>query len=76
MFQLNTTSVFVDPNMFTVMDFDGLSTTGPVCHVNVNLAPGIVGASAIARAAPLNPAQVIATAAVAANAANQALIAN
>ena len=70
--KLNTVPVFVDYNMFTVLDFDGLSINGPVCHINTGTASGVVGTGACAGACAatgdisLTPAQIIATAAAAA----------
>ena len=61
--------------MFTVLDFDGLNITGPICHLHTGTALGVVGASATTEVTPLTPAQVITTAAVTANADNQAFIA-
>ena len=60
--------------MYTVMDFDGLST-GPICHINAAITPGVVGAGTATGATPPTVTQLAATAAVNANAANQALIA-
>ena len=57
------------------MYFVGLSIIGPVWHINIGAAPGVIGAGAGAAGAPPNPAYAIAAAAVAVNAANQALIA-
>ena len=73
--KINTAPVFVDCNMFTVLDFDGLNITGPICHLHTGTALGVVGASATTEVTPLTPAQVITTAAVTANADNQAFIA-
>ena len=57
------------------MDFDGISLTGPVCHIRTSTAPGVVGAGAATGAAPLTQAQVVVAAtAVTANADNQVLI--
>ena len=77
--QLNIATVSVDPHNFTVMDFGGLSLTGPISHINVGTGPGVVGTAMYAAATVLTPAQVAAAtaaaAAVTANAANQALVA-
>ena len=67
------------------MNFDEIFLIDPVCHINVGLAPAVVSASVgpttvvSVVGVPPNLAQVIAAAAavaVAANTANQALIAN
>ena len=76
---LNTVSLYVDCSRFNVIDFTGLSLTGPVHHIHAPTAPapGVVGAGAgaTAGATQLTAAQVVAAdAAVTANAANQALI--
>ena len=61
------------------MDFSGLLLTGPVCHINLATAPGVIGAGAgaatYAAATALTPVQATAAAAVNAAAANQALVA-
>ena len=71
---LNMALIFVDCNNFNVMDFTGLSLTGPVCHINAPTAPGIVGedegAGTATGATPPTAAQVVAAAAVTANDAN------
>ena len=76
-FQLNTASVFVDPNNFTVLDFVGLSLSSPVRHINAASAPGVLdaGAGTATGSTPPTDAQVIAAAIVTAKATNQALIA-
>ena len=56
MFQINTVSVFVDSNNFAVLDFAGLSFTGPVCHINTATAPGVVSVGVDTGATPLTPA--------------------
>ena len=71
--QLNTAIVFVDPHNFTVMDFGGLSLTGPIWQINIDGAG--TGPATYAAATVLTPAQVTVTAALIATAANQALVA-
>ena len=58
-----------------MINFTGISFTSPVHHINVTTAPGVVSAATYAATAVLMPAQVATAAAVTANAANQALIA-
>ena len=72
--KVNTAPVFVDCARFTVIDLFGLSL-GPIRHINAATAPGVVDAGATTGATPLTPAQIVAAAAVTANATNQALIA-
>ena len=75
---LNPATVFVDPNNFTVMDFGGLSLTGPIGHINVaGAGTGLGGPVTYATVTALTPAKIAAAAAVTtnANSANQALVA-
>ena len=76
--KLNSASVGLDGDNYDVMDFDWISTTGPVRHINSATHSGVVGAAAaaaaVSAAAVLSPAAA-AVAAAAATAANQALLA-
>ena len=80
--KFNIVLVFVDCNMFTVLDFDDLSISGPVWHINTGTVPSVVvvvvvgGGGGATGVAPSNFAQVIAATVVATNAANQILITN
>ena len=90
-FQLNTTSIYVNPNNFGVSNFTGLSLTGLVCHINAATAPapapapapGVVGVGVGTGtgtgtgtgATSPTAAQVVAVATVTTNAANQELMA-
>ena len=55
---LNTVSLHVDYTCFNIMDFDGISRTGHVCHINTGTIPGVVGDGAATGATPLTPFQV------------------
>ena len=70
--QLNPVQVFVGPYNFAVMNFTGISLTGPIRHINI--AGASTDPATYATVTALTPAQV-AAAAVTATAANQALVA-
>lgn len=62
---LITVSLFIDCNYFNIMDFDGVSITKPVQHININAAPDVVGATA--GVVPPNPIAVATNAALVVN---------